>query len=107
MLFYESAKCLHGRMKEFRGKYYGSIFLHYQPIDDTIWNFEHDDVISMVPPHWRDGVKMIEGRGPHYAGCCISVPDREAAGAPALKITKSDEETIPQGLEYNSLSSEL
>jgi hypothetical protein len=29
-LFYESAKCLHGRMTEFRGKYYGSLFVHYQ-----------------------------------------------------------------------------
>jgi len=31
-LFYESAKCLHGRMTEFKGKYYGSLFLHYQVI---------------------------------------------------------------------------
>lgn len=30
MLFYESAKCLHGRMTELKGKYYGSIFLHYK-----------------------------------------------------------------------------
>ena len=29
MLFYESAKCLHGRMTEFKGEYYGSIFIHY------------------------------------------------------------------------------
>lgn len=29
MLFYESAKCLHGRMNEFKGRYYGSIFIHY------------------------------------------------------------------------------
>eukprot|EP01041_Mallomonas_annulata_P008053 gene8053-16511_t len=29
MLHYESAKCLHGRMSSFKGKYYGSIFLHY------------------------------------------------------------------------------
>ena len=29
-LFYESAKCLHGRMTQFRGKYYGSLFVHYQ-----------------------------------------------------------------------------
>ncbi len=25
MLFYESAKCLHGRMTTFRGKFYGSL----------------------------------------------------------------------------------
>ena len=42
MLFYESAKCLHGRMNEFKGKYYGSIFLHYNPVDKDIWNYKHD-----------------------------------------------------------------
>jgi hypothetical protein len=42
MLFYESAKALHGRMTQFKGKYYGSIFLHYQPVDESIWNYNHD-----------------------------------------------------------------
>ena len=42
MLFYESAKCLHGRMKEFKGQYYGSIFLHYSPVDKSIWDYKHD-----------------------------------------------------------------
>lgn len=40
MLFYESAKCLHGRMTEFKGRYYGSIFVHYEPEDKSIWNYE-------------------------------------------------------------------
>jgi hypothetical protein len=39
MLFYESAKCLHGRMKRFKGQYYGSIFLHYAPVDKSIWPY--------------------------------------------------------------------
>ena len=42
MLFYESAKCLHGRMRKLKGKYYGSIFLHYAPVDKEIWDFNHD-----------------------------------------------------------------
>ena len=36
MLHYESAKCLHGRMQELKGKYYGSIFLHYKPIEKSL-----------------------------------------------------------------------
>ena len=40
MLFYESAKCLHGRMKAFRGDYYGSIFLHYRPVDRGLWSYD-------------------------------------------------------------------
>ena len=46
MLFYESAKCLHGRMKAFRGDYYGSIFLHYRPVDRGLWSY---DVEVRVP----------------------------------------------------------
>ena len=39
MLFYESAACLHGRRSRFKGKNYGSLFLHYQPVDTSIWNY--------------------------------------------------------------------
>lgn len=39
MLFYESAKCLHGRRAQLRGQYYGSIFVHYQPVDTSVWNY--------------------------------------------------------------------
>jgi hypothetical protein len=39
MLFYESAACVHGRRQKFHGKYYGSLFLHYQPVDRSIWDF--------------------------------------------------------------------
>jgi hypothetical protein len=56
MLFYESAACVHGRRQKFRGKYYGSVFLHYQPVDRSIWDY------------------TIEVRACHYGapgGCCI------------------------------------
>jgi hypothetical protein len=39
MMFYESAKCLHGRMKMMKGKYYGSLFIHYQPVEKSVWNY--------------------------------------------------------------------
>jgi len=32
MLFYESAKCLHGRPTHFNGEWYTSIFVHYKPV---------------------------------------------------------------------------
>lgn len=74
MLFYESAKCLHGRMTTFKGKYYGSIFLHYQPVDKSIWNFHHDDVIAHVPPQWKNGIKM--DRGDRFTGASLSIDSR-------------------------------
>lgn len=39
MLFYESAACLHGRRKILNGKYYASVFSHYQPVDRSVWNY--------------------------------------------------------------------
>eukprot|EP01035_Chromulina_nebulosa_P018806 gene18806-24575_t len=80
MLFYESAKCLHGRLKSLKGKYYGSIFVHYKPKDESIWKFSHDDVIANVPPHWRDGV--VEDKGSRYAGAAITIDSRVSERAP-------------------------
>ena len=74
MLFYESAKCLHGRMTKFKGRYYGSIFLHYQPVDKTLWSYTHDDIIAAVPPHWNQGVTREKGE--RWAGACITCDDR-------------------------------
>jgi len=83
MLFYESAKCLHGRMQTFKGKYYGSIFLHYKPVDPKIWSYTVDQIIENIPPHWRYGTDSAEGKGSRWAGACVTVDSRTADGAPA------------------------
>ena len=80
MLFYESAKCLHGRMSEFKGEYYGSIFLHYQPLDTDLWPYTVEDVIANVPPHWHDNI--VDRQGSRWAGQAITVDSRLADGAP-------------------------
>jgi hypothetical protein len=59
MLFYESAACLHGRRQVLRGKYYASVFTHYQPVDSNIWDFNtevsnrnaSDVTCSLYTPH--------------------------------------------------------
>jgi hypothetical protein len=59
MLFYESAACLHGRRQVLRGKYYASVFTHYQPVDSNIWDFNtevsnrnaSDATCSLYAPH--------------------------------------------------------
>ena len=79
MLFYESSKCLHGRMKVFKGKYYGSIFLHYAPVDKSIWDYSVDDVIASVPPHWKDNI--VEDTGSRWAGQGITVDSRASFGS--------------------------
>ena len=80
MLFYESAKCLHGRMTQLKGKYYGSIFLHYKPENTTLWNYRNDEVIEKVPPHWRDGIQ--DQHGSRWAGQAITTDSRICQGAP-------------------------
>lgn len=80
MLFYESSKCLHGRMKTFRGQYYASIFLHYRPVDRSIWNYNIEDIIAAVPPQWRTGIKGEHGS--RFSGACMTIDSRVAEGAP-------------------------
>lgn len=37
IVYYESARCLHGRMKPLQGGYYVNLFAHYRPIGDDAW----------------------------------------------------------------------
>lgn len=37
IVYYESARCLHGRMKPLNGKSYSNLFAHYRPIGDPEW----------------------------------------------------------------------
>merc|ERR1719235_505253 len=36
LLFYESAKCIHGRPRPLRGRWYSSLFMHYRPAGEPI-----------------------------------------------------------------------
>lgn len=80
MLFYESSRCLHGRMKIFKGKYYGSIFLHYAPVDPGVWNYDLENIIASVPPHWRDG--LTHEYGSRFSGACLTIDSRIVDNAP-------------------------
>ncbi len=80
MLHYESSSCLHGRRQKFKGKYYGSIFIHYQPVDKNVWDYDINDVIANVPPHWRNGV--IEDSSNRWAGQGITTDSTVTDGAP-------------------------
>lgn len=54
MLFYESAKCIHGRPRPFNGTWYSSIFVHYYPKEN--WDKDSRVVEShyAVPPIWKE-----------------------------------------------------
>lgn len=38
VVYYESAKCLHGRMKPLQGASYSNFFTHYRPVNDPQWS---------------------------------------------------------------------
>ena len=38
LIYYESAKCLHGRMRQkLRGQHFVNVFVHYRPAGDHEW----------------------------------------------------------------------
>lgn len=51
MLFYESARLLHGRPRPMKGRYYTSLFIHYRPVD---WTLTHAMVDTYLPPNWAN-----------------------------------------------------
>lgn len=54
MLFYESAKCFHGRPQRFKGSWYTSVFVHYYPTEGWM-DIDHDrEVHYSVPPIWSE-----------------------------------------------------
>jgi hypothetical protein len=80
MLFYESAKTMHGRLGTLKGKYYAGMFVHYQPADAKDWGYKTDDFINAIPPHWSDGV--VEQYGSRWAGQCLTHDSRICDGTP-------------------------
>lgn len=92
MMFYESAKLLHGRRYPLKGKYFGSLFVHYAPAND--WMYDVPTVIANVPPHWREGV--TEDHGSRWAGQSITVDSRVVHGAPP-RVVKVDRRQFVHG----------
>lgn len=37
IVYYESARCLHGRMQPLDGAFYVNLFAHYRPVGDPAW----------------------------------------------------------------------
>ena len=43
-------KCTHGCPDSLQGNYYASVFVHFKPQQD--WVFDNEHLIAAVPPHW-------------------------------------------------------
>ncbi len=49
IVYYESARCLHGRMKPLQGAYYVNLFAHYRPIGDPKWYRKANPAGNIAP----------------------------------------------------------
>lgn len=101
MLFYESAKCIHGRPRPMKGRYYTSLFIHYRPTD---WRVTMGDAKAIVEPlfHAPDFVRRpsaayddlrLTGTGYYEPDC----PHRWCHLAPVWPPVDEDGEDPPGG----------
>jgi hypothetical protein len=56
IVYYESARCLHGRMTPLNGGYYVNLFTHYRPVKDPEWYLKPN------PPGTPEPVYELNGR---------------------------------------------
>eukprot|EP00468_Gymnochlora_sp_CCMP2014_P006408 CAMPEP_0167750626 /NCGR_PEP_ID=MMETSP0110_2-20121227/6099_1 /TAXON_ID=629695 /ORGANISM="Gymnochlora sp., Strain CCMP2014" /LENGTH=317 /DNA_ID=CAMNT_0007635975 /DNA_START=68 /DNA_END=1021 /DNA_ORIENTATION=- len=90
LLFYESAKLLHGRPSRFKGKWYTSLFLHYRPKD---WSMKREDMVTRVPEHWE---KVIRDSG---SGDTSILPQRTQSRTTTTTSTHATTATTSTGMK--------
>jgi len=56
MLFYESTKCMHGRPRPLKGRFYASLFMHYHPVG---WSLPKQDAIKLMEETGRRWETML------------------------------------------------
>ena len=49
IVYYESARCLHGRMQPLQGSYYVNLFAHYRPVGEKEWFLKPNPPNSPLP----------------------------------------------------------
>jgi hypothetical protein len=75
IVYYESAKCLHGRMKPLEGAFYVNMFAHYRPVDDPDW-FKKENPPDATQPLIDIGecVVVNDGNSPPKCTGNVSLP---------------------------------
>ena len=65
ILYYESAKCLHGRVKPLKGAAFASLFAHYRPLNDPHWFLRRNPAGEVPLAHDADAAARA---GPYDLG---------------------------------------
>lgn len=75
IVFYESARCLHGRMAPLQGEYYVNIFTHYRPVGDDSWYMKPRDPHCPEPVMDLGECKIENGKASCSSGHDVSYLD--------------------------------
>ena len=67
IVYYESAKCLHGRMRPLRGARYSNIFVHYRPTGDPMWYTRENPAGAVEPLLHAPADDQPEPEAPHLS----------------------------------------
>jgi hypothetical protein len=73
IVYYESARCLHGRMMPLNGSYYVNLFTHYRPIGDSRWFLKENPAGSPKQLH-EVGSCTLNGLGSPVCSSGIELP---------------------------------
>ena len=66
IVYYESAKALHGRNTPLAGGYYANLFTHYRPVDDPEW-YTRDNPVGTPEPLIDVGECKLVGELDQYS----------------------------------------
>lgn len=84
IVYYESARCLHGRMTPLAGTSYSNIFSHYRPVGNPKWYLEENPIESATLSELESCSKENSCEGKVHKALPFLVSDEEP-------ITKTDD----------------
>ena len=87
IVYYESARVLHGRMKPLKGAYYVNLFAHYRPLGDPNW-YTKPNPADNVPQLLDIGNCEVRGNGTF----CSNGQGRVPYLSPHLETLKSHDD---------------
>jgi hypothetical protein len=61
IVYYESARCLHARMRPLQARTYANLFVHYRPTDDPDWFTKPNPPGAPTPSRPAASAKEVAG----------------------------------------------
>lgn len=88
IVYYESARCLHGRMRPLKGDFYVNLFSHYRPKGDDQWYTRPNPPTATKPLLDIGECSVTDGGSVH----CTKNGDRVPSLSPSLQTLRKPED---------------